>query len=155
MAKPRRMNLVAYMKTGPTANHAGGWRHPAAALHDLFEPERYEHLARVLEAACFDAGFFADTFGLVDLHKGSYATNLGRGGQISYLDPMAVLPLMMRVTRHIGWGATLSTTFNTPYHLARTLGSLDLLSKGRVCWNVVTSATELEAQNFGLDGLPA
>ncbi len=154
MADPRRMNLVAYMKTGPTANHAGGWRHPGAALHDIFEPERYEHLARVLEAACFDAGFFADTFGLADLHKGNYDTNLGRGGQISYLDPMAVLPLMMRVTRHIGWGATLSTTFNTPYHLARTLGSLDLLSKGRACWNVVTSATEMEAQNFGQDGLP-
>lgn len=61
---------------------------------------------------------------------------------------------MMRATERIGWGATLSTTFQTPYHLARTLGSLDLLSKGRACWNVVTSATEMEALNFGLDGLP-
>ena len=34
------------------------------------------------------------------------------------------------------------------------LGSLDLLSKGRACWNVVTSATEMEALNLGLDGLP-
>jgi FMN-dependent oxidoreductase (nitrilotriacetate monooxygenase family) len=154
MTTKRRMNLVAYLKTGPTASHPAGWRHPAASLHDIFEPTRYEHLARVLEEARFDAGFFADTFGLPDMHRGGYETYLSRGGQISYLDPMAVLPLMARVTSHLGVGATLSTTFNTPYHLARTLGSLDLLSKGRICWNVVTSATDMEALNFGLDGIP-
>lgn len=154
MTARRRMNLVAYLKTGPTANHPGGWRHPAADLHDILEPARYEHLARVLEAARFDAGFFADTFGLPDLHRGGYETYLGLGGQISYLDPMAVLPLMARVTSRLGLSATLSTTFNTPYHLARALASLDILSKGRTCWNVVTSATEMEALNFGLDGLP-
>jgi FMN-dependent oxidoreductase (nitrilotriacetate monooxygenase family) len=154
MTTKRRMNLVAYLKTGPTANHPGGWRHPEADLHDIFEPTRYEHLARVLESARFDAGFFADTFGLPDMHRGGYETYLGLGGQITYLDPMAVLPLMARVTSHLGIGATLSTTFNTPYYLARTLASLDILSKGRICWNVVTSATDMEALNFGLDGIP-
>jgi FMN-dependent oxidoreductase (nitrilotriacetate monooxygenase family) len=150
----RRMNLIAYLKTGPTANHPGGWRHPQAGLHDIFEPARYEHLARVLEAARFDAGFFADTFGLPDLHRGGYETYLGLGGQISYLDPMAVLPLMARVTTHLGVGATLSTTFSNPYHLARTLASLDLLTKGRICWNIVTSATDMEALNFGENAIP-
>jgi FMN-dependent oxidoreductase (nitrilotriacetate monooxygenase family) len=154
MSTSRRMNLVAYLKTGPTASHPGGWRHPEADLHDIFEPTRYEHLARVLENARFDAGFFADTFGLPDMHRGGYETYLGLGGQISYLDPMAVLPLMARVTSRLGLGATLSTTFNTPYYLARTLASLDLLSKGRICWNVVTSATDMEAVNFGMDGIP-
>jgi FMN-dependent oxidoreductase (nitrilotriacetate monooxygenase family) len=154
MTTKRRMNLVAYLKTGPTANHPGGWRHPEADLDDMFEPTRYEHLARVLENARFDAGFFADTFGLPDMHRGGYETYLGLGGQITYLDPMAVLPLMARVTSRLGIGATLSTTFNTPYYLARTLASLDLLSQGRICWNVVTSATNMEALNFGQDGLP-
>ncbi len=154
MPQQRRMHLIAYLKTGPSANHAGGWRHPAAPLHDIFEPERYEHIARVLEAARFDACFFADTFGLPDIHGGGYETYLGRGGQITYLDPLAVLPLMARVTKGLGLGTTLSTTFQTPYHLARTLGSLDLLTKGRVCWNVVTSATDMEALNYGLDALP-
>jgi FMN-dependent oxidoreductase (nitrilotriacetate monooxygenase family) len=151
---PRRMNLVAYLKTGPTANHPGGWRHPEADLHDIFEPVRYENLARTLENARFDAGFFADTFGLPDLHRGGYETYLGLGGQITYLDPMAVLPIMARVTSHLGVGATLSTTFNSPYFLARTLASLDLLTKGRICWNIVTSATDMEARNFGQDGIP-
>lgn len=150
----RRMKLVAYLKTGPTANHAGGWRHRDAALHDIFDPARYEQLARTLEAGMFDAGFFADTFGIPDVYGGTFDTYIGRGGQISYLDPMIVLPLMARVTRHLGLGATLSTTFHPPYLIARMLASFDLISGGRAAWNVVTSATDMEARNFGLPELP-
>ncbi|MFH5924726.1 LLM class flavin-dependent oxidoreductase [Roseomonas xinghualingensis] len=150
----RQMRLVAYLKTGPTAMHVGGWRHPESALDDILSPSRYEHIARVLEAACFDACFFADLFGLYDVHQGSYDAYLRRGGQISFLDPTVVLPVMAAATRHLGLGATLSTTFHTPYHLARWLGSLDAMSGGRVAWNVVTSATDLEARNAGMDELP-
>ncbi|MBD1553528.1 LLM class flavin-dependent oxidoreductase [Pseudomonas typographi] len=147
----RMMHLVAYLKTGPTAVHGGGWRHPEARLDDILEPERYEHIARELEAACFDACFFADLLGLYDIHKGSLDSYVKYGGQISYLDPMTVLPIMARATSRLGLGATLSTTFFNAYHLARALGSLDVLSKGRVAWNIVTSATDLEAQNFGFE----
>ena len=151
----RQMHLVAYLKTGPTAMHVGGWRHPQATLDDILDHTRYEHIARLLEAAKFDACFFADLFGLYDVHQGSFDAYVRRGGQISYLDPTVVLPVMAAATRHIGLGATLSTSFHTAYHLARWLGSLDAMSKGRVAWNVVTSATDLEARNAGLDELPA
>lgn len=147
----RMMHLVAYLKTGPTAVHGGGWRHPEARLDDILEPSRYEHIARELEDACFDACFFADLLGLYDIHKGSLESYVKYGGQISYLDPMTVLPIMARVTSRLGLGATMSTTFYNAYHLARSLGSLDVLSKGRVAWNIVTSATDLEAQNFGFE----
>ena len=150
----RQMHLVAYLKTGPTAMHVGGWRHPESMLDDILQPSRYEHIARVLEAARFDGCFFADLFGLYDIHGGSYDPYVRRGGQISFLDPTVVLPVMAAVTKHLGLGATLSTSFHTPYHLARWLGSLDVLSGGRVAWNVVTSATDLEAQNAGMDELP-
>lgn len=151
----RRMHLVAYLKTGPTANHPGAWRHPEAALDDIFQPARYEHIARVLEDARFDACFYADTFGLPDIHGGNFDAYLKHGGQISYLDPLVVLPVMARVTKHLGLGATLSTTLLHPYWIARTLASLDLLSGGRMAWNIVTSATDLEARNFGMDGIAA
>lgn len=147
----RMMHLVAYLKTGPTAIHSGGWRHPEARLDDILEPERYEHIAKELEAACFDACFFADLLGLYDIHKGSPESYVKYGGQVSYLDPMTVLPIMARATSRLGLGVTMSTTFYNAYHLARSLGSLDVLSKGRVAWNIVTSATDLEAQNFGFD----
>ena len=153
--RDRKMHLLAYVKTGPTAQLAGAWRHPEADLDDIFTPERYEHMARVLEAARFDGCFFADTLGLPDIYKGSFDTYLREGGQLSYLDPMMVLPVMARATNHLGLGATLSTTFFNPYHLARMLASLDHLSRGRACWNVVTSTMDFEARNFGLDALPA
>jgi FMN-dependent oxidoreductase (nitrilotriacetate monooxygenase family) len=151
---PRRMHLIAYLKTGPTALHVGGWRHPEATLDDILDPARYQHIARVLEDAKFDGCFFADLFGLYDVHQGSFDAYVRRGGQISYLDPTVVLPVMAAATRHLGLGATLSTSFHTAYHLARWLGSLDAMSGGRVAWNVVTSATDLEAKNAGMDELP-
>ncbi len=150
----RQMHLVAYLKTGPTALHVGGWRHPEATLDDILEPSRYESIARLLEAACFDGCFFADLFGLYDVHQGSFDAYVRRGGQISFLDPTVVLPVMAAATRHLGLGATLSTSFHTAYHLARWLASLDVMSKGRVAWNVVTSATDLEARNAGMTELP-
>jgi FMN-dependent oxidoreductase (nitrilotriacetate monooxygenase family) len=151
----RKMHLVAYLKTSPTASYAGGWRHPGAPLNDLFDPARYEHIARALEAARFDAAFFADSMGVPDLYKNSYADYLGRGGQMSLLDLLMLLPLMARVTSRIGLGTTLSTTFNAPYSLARLLGTLDIISGGRACWNVVTSANNYESRNFGIESMPS
>lgn len=150
----RKMHLIAYLKTGPTASHVGGWRHPESTLDDIFEPSRYERIAGVLEDARFDGCFFADLQGLYDIHGGTFDTYVRHGGQISFVDPMMVLPIMARASRHLGLGATLSTSFLHPYHLARQLLSLDVISKGRVAWNVVTSATHLEAQNYGMETLP-
>lgn len=150
----KKMHLVAYLKAGPSASYPSTWRHPSASLDDLFRPERWEHIARTLEAARFDAFFFADGLGIPDLYKDSYDDYLRRGGQLSLLDPMALLPLMARVTEHLGLGVTLSTTFMPAYMIARYLGSIDLLSNGRAAWNVVTTARDFEAQNCGHDGLP-
>jgi FMN-dependent oxidoreductase (nitrilotriacetate monooxygenase family) len=109
----------------------------------------------VLELGKFDSLFFADILGLYDLYGGSFATILRRGGQMGLLDPIPLLSIMSRATTRIGLGATLSSTFYPPYHIARSLGTLDLMSRGRVAWNVVASHGHLEAQNYGLDQLPA
>ena len=153
MTRRDRMHLVAYLLAGPTAHHHGAWRHPEAD-NGFLTPEWHEHIARVLEQGKFDSLFFADILGLYDLYGGSFATILGRGGQMGLLDPIPLLSIMSRVTRHIGLGVTLSTTFFPPYHLARCLGTLDLMSGGRVAWNVVASHGKLEAMNFGVDELP-
>jgi FMN-dependent oxidoreductase (nitrilotriacetate monooxygenase family) len=150
----RQMHLVAFLMTGPTCHHHGAWRHPETDVDNILSPERYEHIARVLEAGCFDSLFFADILGLYDLYDGTYDTMVGRGGQVCLLDPAMVLPMMARVTKHIGLGMTCSSTFNHPYQLARMLGSLDHLSGGRVAWNVVASTSTLEARNFGMDEMP-
>ena len=154
MTAHRKMHLVAFLLAGPTAHHHGAWRHPEADL-GMFTPEWHEHIARVLEQGKFDSLFFADILGLYDLYGGSFATILRCGGQMGLLDPIPLLSIMSRATSRIGLGATLSSTFYPPYHLARSLGTLDLLSGGRVAWNVVASHGHLEAQNFGLNELPS
>lgn len=147
------MHLVAYLKTGPTALHSGGWRHPEATLDDLFDPLRYEQVAQLLEAAKFDGAFFADFFGIPDTYQG-LEMFLRAGGQSSYLDPMMVLPIMARATTRLGLGVTVSTSFFNAFHIARSLASVDMLSKGRVAWNVVTSTSNTEAKNAGFDEMP-
>src|SRR5260221_12464673 len=106
----RQMHLIAYLKTGPTAQHTGGWRHPESTLDDILEPSRYEYIARLLEAAKFDGCFFADLFGLYDIHDGSYDAYLRRGGQISFLDPPGGLPGVGAATPPSRPGRTLPAT---------------------------------------------
>ena len=51
--------------------------------------------------------------------------------------------------RHLGLGATYSTTYYEPFHVARVFATLDLMVGGRAAWNVVTSLNDSEAPNFG------
>ena len=67
------------------------------------------------------------------------------------LDLSIVLGHPGRRHRSIGLGATYSTTYYSPFHVARTFATLDHLTKGRAAWNMVTSVNDSEAQNFGLD----
>jgi FMN-dependent oxidoreductase (nitrilotriacetate monooxygenase family) len=46
---------------------------------------------------------------------------------------------------------TITSSYNEPFHVARRLASLDLISGGRAGWNVVTSGDGGTAGNFGLD----
>ena len=68
----RQMYLTARLITGPTCHHHGAWRHPDSAVDDLLSPRRYEHIARVLEAARFDALFFAGVLVIHDLYGGMF-----------------------------------------------------------------------------------
>jgi FMN-dependent oxidoreductase (nitrilotriacetate monooxygenase family) len=66
------------------------------------------------------------------------------------LDLSVVLGVVAGATEHIGLGATYSTTYYSPFHVARTFATLDHLSGGRAAWNVVTSVNDSEAQNYGV-----
>lgn len=58
---------------------------------------------------------------------------------------------MAAATENIGFGVTASTTYETPYSLARRFSTVDHLSNGRVAWNIVTSYLDSAARNFGLN----
>jgi FMN-dependent oxidoreductase (nitrilotriacetate monooxygenase family) len=71
------------------------------------------------------------------------------------LDLAVVLGTIAAATDHIGLGATYSTTYYAPFHVARTFATLDHLSGGRAAWNMVTSVNDSEAQNFGVEEIVA
>ena len=56
---------------------------------------------------------------------------------------------MALATTRLGLGSTYSTTYYEPFHVARLFATLDLMTSGRVAWNVVTSLNNSEAENFG------
>jgi FMN-dependent oxidoreductase (nitrilotriacetate monooxygenase family) len=58
---------------------------------------------------------------------------------------------MAMSTTRLGLGYTYSTTYYEPFHVARMFATLDLMTKGRAAWNVVTSMNDVEARNMGLD----
>jgi len=127
--------------------HLAAWRHPDVPAHASVCLDHYVRTAQAAERGKCDLIFFADGLGVRerDVPRGALAR---QGRDIIDLDPLTLLPALAMVTQHIGLVTTASTTYNEPYHIARKFASLDLLSHGRAGWNVVTSWSEAEAQNF-------
>jgi FMN-dependent oxidoreductase (nitrilotriacetate monooxygenase family) len=146
----RQMSLVGFMQAGSTSVYAGSWRHPATE-HGFLTAGYYQKMARTLEEGCFDLMFFDDRLAMPGIYGGSVAEAVLRGARPVKLDLSIVLGVVAAATRSIGLGATYSTTYYSPYHVARTFSTLDHLSGGRAAWNVVTSVNDGEAQNFGFD----
>ena len=70
-------------------------------------------------------------------------------------DPALILATMAAHTKHIGLIGTMSTSFIAPYDLAQKFRTLDQLSGGRAAWNIITSSTDGEAQNFDMEQMPS
>jgi len=144
------MALVAFMQAGSTSVYAGSWRHPATE-HRYLDASYYAKIGRQLEEGCFDLMFFDDRLAMPGIYGGSVAEAARYGARPVKLDLSVILGVLAQTTSHIGLGATYSTTYYAPFHVARTFATLDHLSGGRAAWNVVTSVNDSEAQNFGLE----
>jgi FMN-dependent oxidoreductase (nitrilotriacetate monooxygenase family) len=143
------MHLCGFLIAGPVVHSHAIWRNPAHDT-DFLSLAHYTHIARVLERGKFDFLFFADRLAIADRFGGSHEVGIRYGDQdATRMDPMPILGAIAAVTRHIGLGATRSTTYDAPYHVAREFATLDHISAGRAAWNVVTSMNDGEALNFG------
>jgi len=149
MTDDRQMSLVGFMQAGNVTVYSGSWRHPATE-HGFLDASYYQKLGRTLEEGCFDLMFFDDRLAMPGIYGGSVAEAVRLGARPVKLDLSVVLGLIAGATQHIGLGATYSTTYYTPFHVARTFATLDHLSGGRAAWNVVTSVNDSEAQNYGM-----
>lgn len=145
----RQMALVGFMQAGSSTVYAGSWRH-ASTEHGFLDASYYQKLGRTLEEGCFDVMFFDDRLAMPGIYQGSVAEAVRVGARPVKLDLSVVLGVIAGATRSIGLGATYSTTYYSPFHVARTFATLDHLTNGRAAWNVVTSVNDSEAQNYGL-----
>jgi FMN-dependent oxidoreductase (nitrilotriacetate monooxygenase family) len=145
MARPGMMKLG--MSIRGLGYHPAAWRHPDVPADGTLRFEHYAHNAVTAERGLFDMIFFADGIGLRerDEPRGSLARS---GYELVEMEPLTLLPALAVLTKHIGLVTTASTTYNEPYHVARKFATLDLISKGRAGWNIVTSWSEAEAKNF-------
>ncbi|GIH96065.1 LLM class flavin-dependent oxidoreductase [Planobispora siamensis] len=136
----RTLHLNAFLMG--VGHHEAAWRHPRTEPARLTDVRHYQQLARIAERGRLDSLFLADGLAL----QGDVRHN-ALGG----LEPLTLLSALATVTDHIGLIATVSTTYNEPFHVARKFASLDHISGGRAGWNIVTSASEAEARNFGIE----
>ncbi len=146
-AVPHRMklgfNIVA------NGGHAAGWRMPGAQANAAMDIRLWQDMARAAERARIHFMFWAD--GIAVRHSAHSDDELSFNARIDVFEPLTVIGALAAVTERLGFVASASTTYNEPYHVARKFASLDYVTQGRVAWNVVTSWSEQEAFNFGLD----
>lgn len=147
----KRIYLNAFEMACVGHQAPGLWRHPDDQAWRYKDLSYWTDLARLLERGRFDAIFLADVLGVYDVYEGSPNAALREATQVPMLDPVPTVTAMAAVTRHLGFGVTVSLTYEQPYALARRLSTLDHLTEGRVAWNVVTGYLESAARNLGFD----
>ncbi len=134
---PRQMHLGLFILG--TGSHAAGWRYPGAV--DSFQDfAAIREIGRTAERGLFDMIFMGDNL---------YADPDAHPSYTLRLEPLTMLAALATSTRHIGLGATVSTTYSDPFTVARAFASLDHISGGRAAWNAVTTANPTTAANFG------
>ncbi|GAA4850460.1 LLM class flavin-dependent oxidoreductase [Paenibacillus vulneris] len=131
MSKPNKKAHFNVFIRG-TGHHAAASRHPSVNPDGGLDLEHFANQARIAERGLLDALFVAD----------------GYSGVSRRLEPFTLFSALAPLTKHLGFIATVGTTYNDPYHVARQFASLDHISKGRAAWNIVTTA-QSAAHNFG------
>jgi FMN-dependent oxidoreductase (nitrilotriacetate monooxygenase family) len=144
MKTEKKMQLALMMVTGYGVE-SSAWRMPGSDPAAYTNTDSYVEMAKMAEKGKFQMIFIADTPVLGD--------DLSRQSPTFTMDPMLALMAVARETKHIGLVATLSTTFNYPYNLARQFKALDVISHGRVGWNAVTTSNPAAIMNFSTQPL--
>jgi FMN-dependent oxidoreductase (nitrilotriacetate monooxygenase family) len=112
----------------------------------------YVEMAKDLERACFDYVLLEDKLMVSDAWGGTMEKDLAHGVTPKH-DPVPLAVCMAQATTRLGVIPTMSTSFYPPFLLARLTATVDHIARGRFGWNIVTSAEDRSAQNFGMDKL--
>ena len=150
----KKMQIYAFdMNCVGHINH-GMWTHPRDRSVNYTDLDYWVDFARTAERGRLDGIFLADIVGVYDVYKNSPAPVIETGAQIPVNDPLMPISAMAYVTKHLGFGVTVNTTYEPPFLLARRMSTLDHLTKGRIGWNIVTGYLDSAARSMGFDKLP-
>jgi FMN-dependent oxidoreductase (nitrilotriacetate monooxygenase family) len=141
-ARQLHLNLNSFS----TGVYPGSWLLPDVSDDSFYSVENFLRHAQIAERGKFDAFFLGD-IPLLGPEAGPRPPHTA-------LDPLVILGAIAVQTTHLGLIATASTTFNTPFDIARKFASLDHVSGGRAGWNAVTTISPEAAGNFGDQPLP-
>jgi N-acetyl-S-(2-succino)cysteine monooxygenase len=142
MGNDRKMHINLNLRG--VGFHTAAWRHPDSTPGRIYDLDYYVQLIRTAERGLFDAVFLAD---VMSFHEAGDGQN-----ELGWpLDPLVMLSGVAPYTERVGLIATMSTTYNDPYAVARRIAALDQLSGGRAGVNLVTSRGDQIARNFGRD----
>lgn len=125
----QRNELVLGLSFFVISGHREGWR-LAAGDNDREDLAYYSALAREAEAAGLQFMFLGDSL--------DGATRIDRGWTPS-LEPQVLASALAAGTENLGFIPSTSSIYQDPFTLARSLATLDHLSKGRIGWNILTS----------------
>jgi N-acetyl-S-(2-succino)cysteine monooxygenase len=143
MSSPRPLVLAPIL-----GSPAFSWRYKQARTSGDLDISLFTKLAQTAERGKLDAIFLGDSFGVKDDKAG--LKGMEGSGSALIFESITLVGALAMATRRIGLAATVSTSYNHPFSIARQIASIDHMSGGRMGWNVVTSAFDAEAQNFGL-----
>src|SRR5436305_3060745 len=135
----RQMHLGVFVLG--TGNHIAGWRSEGAFTTHMELPVMQE-IARIAERGKFDLVFISDSMVMDPTDHPSF---------LCRFEPTTLITALSACTTHVGLGATVSTSFNEPFNVARIFSSIDHISGGRAAWNGVTSSNAKAALNFNLE----
>ncbi|ERH06173.1 MAG: FMN-dependent oxidoreductase, nitrilotriacetate monooxygenase family [Halonotius sp. J07HN4] len=143
------LDLFAYLNCSHSPTVEDAWQLSGHTQPDGYtDIEFWTELAELLENGGFRGMFFADAYNVANNYQEEIAPTVRHGEQLPENDPLPLLSALAAVTERIGLVATASTSLYPPYLLAKKLSTIDDLTDGRVGWNVVTSAGQLEFENI-------
>ncbi|RXH26896.1 LLM class flavin-dependent oxidoreductase, partial [Bradyrhizobium zhanjiangense] len=147
MPAKRKINLGALIYG--FGHHPGSWLLPNVPKNAAIDINYHKKLAQIAERGTLDFLFYADGLAFSDP---------GRRGRVpkatNKLEPITLITALSGATSHLGFIATVSTSYSEPYNVARQLASADHISGGRIGWNVVTTDDQEAAGNFGGLAIP-
>jgi FMN-dependent oxidoreductase (nitrilotriacetate monooxygenase family) len=143
VSRPQRRLTLGVSIVGSGAS-AKAWNWPGTKWNRFADWEHYKRSAEIARSGVLDAIFVSDHPAL--------QRDAGRGpGHL--FDPIVLFSAIAGAVPDIGFVLTASTSYNSPYNLARRLASLDAISGGRVIFNAVANFNPDIAANFSADGL--